>query len=207
MNTNRGPENREVKRIHGAAQRLADWLNSPRSKGHPATKVWVLTQAMVRAARDKRHPLSRSDFKDYQTEINALTKRFRGYIGLERIDLSRPDTAHFDLWPVSQNGRGVDGLGVVNDIRILGRAGVLWKVRRCALWSCKRAFAAKVPHQMFCPGGKCKEKHKRSSPEYKCARRDKARTDYYQSLGDERKKKILEAKRARRAQKRDKQHE
>jgi hypothetical protein len=67
---------------------------------------------------------------------------------------------------------------IVNDVGILAEAGALWRIRRCGLPSCKRAFYARVQHQLFDTEA-CKEKWKTLQPAFKRHRAEYMKKRYH----------------------------
>jgi hypothetical protein len=177
-----------------ASLRLAEWLNSPNAKGHPATRLVEAAKGLSNAF-EHRERFDADKVDKYIREIDRIALQFPGVGEVLGADLMR-EGFQFAFRPLGRSRRAIDGWGVVNDVRILAEAGALWRICHCALPSCKRAFAAKFPHQAF-HNTKCKQKHKRSSPEYKEHQRLKAAEDYRKSLPPWARKK-LDAKRARR---------
>jgi hypothetical protein len=196
MSQSRVTEKTQAWKASAAGRRLAEWLNSPHSKGHAATKIVVLTQALMHAAQHSKYRLEGEDFEEYKREIDRIARKFPGVCELEGMDARHPGSAWFVLRSFRKSRREIDGWGVVNDVRILAEAGALWKIRRCALPSCKRAFSASFPHQVF-HDEKCKEKQKRASLDFKKRRNEKAADNYREGLLPEAKRK-LDKKRARR---------
>lgn len=188
-------EKMSAKRVRTASQRLAEWLNSPNAKGRPAVRLIEAARELSSALAD-RERFDADDFDKYKREIDRIALRFPGVGEVFGADIMRKGFL-FALRSLRKSRRAIDGWGVVNDVRILAEAGALWRIRRCALPSCGRAFAGSFPHQIFCPGGKCKQKYKRSSPEYKEQQRKKAAENYRDSLPPWARNK-LDEKRARR---------
>jgi hypothetical protein len=197
MKRSRGAEHSEARRIHAAAQRIADWRNSPRSKGHPQNKVIALIQELIHA--QLQGAPSEEVYERYDREVRRISRKFPGIFVLRGADVTAPGSLWFKVSTLTlkMNPRATDWWGVASDLGILGPAGALWKIRECR--TCQRPFAPKFSHEVSC-SGKCKEKYKCSSPEYKSKRREKANKSYYEGL-TRIEKKILEAKRARRVAK------
>lgn len=199
MIRNRPSGKSEKKRIHDAAKHLAEWLNSPRAKGHPALELFQkakeLTAALAQVNRFGVRKFDDDEYKQYRKAIDAIALQFPGVGFVSGGDVML-DGFYFAFRSLGKSQRAQDGWHVMNDVRILSEAGALWKVRNCALELCGRAFAARHPRQRF-HNRECKRKHERSLPAYKEGRRKKARKAYFKDLPVWARKKLL-AKRARR---------
>ena len=167
-----------AERLEESGRRVVDWLNSPRASRHPVTKLFVLAQTMIHAYEHSRFPFDRGDFEGYQAEINRIAGNYPGVCALAGLNGPRPESAYFRLESLKKSRDAIDGWGALNDVRVLAEGGALWRIRRCALPSCKRAFYAKFPHHLF-HDAKCKQKSKESSPEFKAHRRQYMRRRYH----------------------------
>lgn len=182
--------------VRAASQRLAKWLNSPDAKGHPAVRLVEAATQLSSSLEHYRERFDSDDLDKYKSEIDRIARRFPGVGEVLGAGIKRRSFL-FGFRSLRESRRAIHGWGVVNDVRILAEAGALWRIRRCALPPCGRVFAANFPHQIFCSGGKCKQKYKRSSPEYKEQQKKKAAENYRNSLPPWARKK-LDEKRARR---------
>ena len=201
MGISRGAEKQRRGRARNAAGWLADWLNSRSAEGHPVARLIERTQAHIRYVENRRandRPIDSESFESYEGDTASVARRFPGFLVPTGMDIhpTNSECVWFRVDSLRRTKRANDGLTALNCIRVLCEAGVLWKIRRCALLTCRRVFVARFPHQAF-HNPNCKERNKRSSSAYKNRRNEQARKAYYDGLTAA-EKMTLDAKRARR---------
>jgi len=173
------------KQCKEAGKRVGAWLNSSRSTGHPVTKLIVWTRTMLHAYEPSKLPFERKDFEDYQTEINAIARRYPGIRAVRGLGGRLPESGFFPL--EAMNTADQIPWQIVNDVGMLVENGDLWRIRRCWLPSCKLAFCARVHKQKF-HTIKCKRKWRSQQPDFKIRRAKYMRGRYHKQFSSTRRK-------------------
>lgn len=173
-----------------AADRLVKLLNSKPSRRHPVTKILGSFRNLIWHANqeaDRGEPFD--DFADLAEEVDKLARKFPFVLQVDWMTASSPDRVNFRLASFRQGQRYTHGWSVLNDIRILAQAGMLWKVTRCRFAGCKLAFNARRSIDHFC-SARCRRKSERSRVKERQSRSIDARILYWRGLSDTQKREV-----------------
>jgi hypothetical protein len=193
--------------LEGAADRLGEWLSSPRSAGHETTKLVELTNRLTNLLIEKGKALSDGEDSELVSEMADILAHYDVNLYPMRGEYAFPKSRQpvalrfVSKYPDTGSIQACENLNI---IWVLIEHGELWRVKFCR--NCGRYFRATRRRSAWCASPKCEEQWRKSDAQFKKKRADKAFEEYWAMQMEGRTGKALretQARRAKRVEKRE----
>jgi hypothetical protein len=172
-------DNRHQFRGEKRGDRLAEWLNAGVGKDRQRIIGLIEDLQSITSYTLILHQagkyLDDEKLEQLEERINKRLSFYKGGVpALSAVD--ETGRGIFRLWIQSTSKLRLDEWEALDLTTALSKQGLIDSVRICE--QCEKWFFARFSHQHFCPGGKCRTKHYRSSESFKADRREYARENY-----------------------------